>query len=85
MRRAAKRDSNEEAIVAAIRKEGWRVMRLNEFDLLATCGNGCHLVMMEVKTTTGKLKPSQQKLIDAGWPLIVVRSPEDALKELGYE
>lgn len=77
--RALKRDSNEPEIVKALRDEGWSVMRLNEFDLLVTCGDGCCLHMLEVKTPTGALKPSQKKMIKDGWPLKIVRSVEEAL------
>jgi Holliday junction resolvase len=82
VRRAAKRDSNEAAIVQALEKLGWQVTRLSMPDgpdlMLAKAGR---CVLAEVKTATGKLKPGQ---VDwhAKWqgpPVLVLRSVDDAL------
>ena len=78
MRHDARRDANEPEIVRALKDCGYKVMRLNEFDLLVH-GHG-DLMMLEVKTETGILKPSQEKMIAEGWPLKIVRSPAEALE-----
>lgn len=78
MRRAARRDENETEIVKALRACGYKVMRLNEFDLLVH-GHG-DLYMLECKTEDGVLKQSQKDMISLGWPLVIVRSPEEALQ-----
>ena len=36
------------------------------------------LWLIECKTRTGKLRQAQQALIDAGWPIVVLRSAEEA-------
>jgi hypothetical protein len=77
----AKRDDNENQITAALRAVGCHILRLDSFDLLVL--RGSNLYALEVKTKTGKLKPSQQKLIDMGWPLHICRTPEDALRAVG--
>lgn len=78
MRYDARRDANEPEIVKALKECGYKVMRLDEFDLLVY-GHG-KLMMLEVKTVTGTLKASQEKMIAEGWPLKIVRSREEALQ-----
>lgn len=83
MRRAAKRDTAEAAIVDALRKTGWSVEFLN-------CANGPDLmagkcgrcVLIEVKTGKKKLRPGQEDWHRRwlGPPVVVVRTVEDALK-----
>ena len=79
MRRAAKRDQNEPEIVQELREAGWLVMYLDKFDLLIWHPTQRRLRMVEVKTETGALKPSQEKMIAEGWPLEIVRTKEQAL------
>ena len=84
-RYAKKRDKNEPEVVQALKRAGavvWYIDRPG--DILA--GYRGRLVMMEIKSKLGKLKPSQVKaLAEAvihGLPFYVVRSPEDALAAL---
>lgn len=79
MRRAAKRDQNELQIVKGLRDAGYLVMYLTAFDLLIWHPMRRQLRMLEVKTETGKLKPSQEKLLADGWPLEIVRTVQEAL------
>ena len=79
MRRAAKRDQNEPQIVQELREAGWLVMYLDKFDLLIWHPTQRRLRMVEVKTETGALKPSQEKMIAEGWPLEIVRTVAQAL------
>lgn len=76
-RHAARRDANEAEIVAALERIGCRVLRLKEVDLLV-CRRD-ELYLLEIKTRTGRVTASQQKLIDDGWPLAVVRSIPEAI------
>jgi hypothetical protein len=80
---AHRSDSNQAAIVKALRLAGWRTISLSDV------GNGCpdllvHHVskgmrLVEIKTKTGKLEPKQQGLINEGWPIVIVRSVDEAL------
>jgi len=36
------------------------------------------IALVECKTRTGRLRASQQRLIDQGWPIVVLRSAEEA-------
>jgi hypothetical protein len=101
MRRAAKVDANQPAIVAALRKAGASV------GLLHSVGGGCpdlvvgyrdpatglrECVLVEVKD--GSKPPSARKLTEdqedwhAAWrgrPVAVVETVEDALRVIGVE
>ena len=98
MRRAARRDENEAAIVEALRKVGAFVGRINEAGLpdllVGHCGK---TYLIEVKSPLGpqggaskngqKLKPLQVAF-HAGWrgePVHVVRSVADALGLIGAQ
>jgi hypothetical protein len=82
VRRAAKRDTSEKAIVEALRKSGWSVEFLSLKDgpdLLLGLGGATYLA--EVKTGKAKLKPGQAEW-HASWrgcAVWVLRSVEDAL------
>ena len=81
MRRAAKRDANENEILTALRKAGCDIILLDKFDLLVMrSGN---IYMLECKTEKGKPTRSQELLKIAGWPLHFVRTPAEALKAVG--
>ena len=80
MRRAAKRDIAEPKIVEALRDNGWLVLYLDKFDLLAYHPAQNKLRMLEVKTGDAALKPSQEKLLADGWPLEIIRSIPQALQ-----
>lgn len=82
MRRAAKRDLNEQVIVQAFRRLGWSVAYLS--------GPGCpdllvakagRLVLVEVKGKRGRLTPAQIAW-HAAWGIYgleVVRSVDDVI------
>ena len=86
VRRAAKIDATQAEIVKTLKSHGCEVISL------AGVGNGVpdllvmecdapgwgRLVLVECKTGTGKLRPSQQRIIDAGWPVVVLRSAAEA-------
>ena len=93
MRRAAKVDSNQSEIVAALRQAGCRVLSL------AAVGKGCadllvyrpydRLYLLEIKD--GSKAPSagvnrlsdQQKAFIRDWPVYIVTTPEMALEIVG--
>lgn len=84
MRLAAKRDANEKAIVAALRKAGCLVLFLSgpgTPDLLVA--RGWLLRALEVKRPKGRLTKAQEARKCEGWPVTVVRTPEEALSAVG--
>jgi len=76
-RRAAQRDQNERPIVELFRRAGWQVELTTTWDVTALAPSG-DVVLVEIKTPKGRLTASQKRLIDAGWPIHVVRSLEEA-------
>lgn len=88
MRRAAKRDDSEKAIVAAIEAAGWTWIRVSDaglFDGFAVRAGV--IVPGEIKTGNGKLTPRQVAifavLAGAGVTVHVWRTPLEALAVLG--
>lgn len=75
-RRAGKRDAIEAAVISVARRHGWLVLQLDAFDLL--CCRGERLIPVEVKTGNKPLTVYQEGLVRDGWPLVVVRSVEEA-------
>ena len=87
MRRDAKIDLNQPAIVDALRKVGVSVVSLASIgqgcpDLVAAKGDKCWLI--EVKGPKGKLTKDQERFI-LNWAGVVhiVRTVDDALKLVG--
>lgn len=79
MRRAARRDANEPALVNAARRIGLKVFYTSELgDLLVQFGNVTEL--WECKTQTGKLTQTQLRMRQAGLRARTVRSVEDVLQ-----
>ena len=100
MRRAARRDDNEQAIVVALRAAGAFVWPLSERDIPdLLCGFRGKWFLLEVKAPAGPkggtkghhavLRPGQARFFaDAEigeLPAFLVRSPEDALRAIGVE
>ena len=83
-RRAAKRDSNESAIVEALRDAGYLVSEGGWIcDLIVYDPNEDRTHLLEVKGPKGRLTPLQDKAIEQGWPIRVVRSVEEAFEAIG--
>lgn len=82
MRRAARRDANEPDVIKALRQVGATVVQQDWCDLVV--GYRGQNYLLEVKTESGDLKPSQERLLSE-WRghYAIVRSPADALKEIG--
>jgi hypothetical protein len=86
MRRAARRDDNEQAIVEALEAMGCSVDRLNGVGtpdlLVGLCGRlGRSLLLLEVKGYAGQLTDDQIAWHRRwkGPPPVIVRSVEDAI------
>lgn len=77
-------DGTHRAITDALRKAGWTVhdtSRLARFvDLVAWHRGRQVLRLIEVKTDKGAYTAAQQQLLDDGWPVVTLRSPEDAVR-----
>lgn len=85
MRRAAKVDKSQAAIVKALRQAGCQVESLAAVgrgvpDLIAS--RASKLWLLECKTGNGDLTPAQRKW-HALFPVTVVRTPEEALRAVG--
>ena len=81
--RAMRRDKNEEEIVAALRAAGAIVYPMDTpVDQLVMVNGEIFLVEIK-KPKKGRLTKAQEKLIADGWPVHVVRTPEQALAAVG--
>ena len=80
-RRAKRRDTTEKAIIQALRQVGAQVVPCDTFDLAVYFRGTVHL--LECKTGKEPLTASQERLMAEGWPLRIVRDPEQALKAIG--
>ena len=92
MRQAARVDSNQTIIVAALRRAGCSVL------ILSGVGQGCpdllvghgglagRNVLIEVKTPKGELTPDEERFIKS-WlgPVKIVTTPEQALEAVRNE
>lgn len=86
MRRAARRDTAEGPILAALARAGCRVAPLSGPgvpDLLV--GHKGRLMLFEVKSGRAKRTPLQDQFFAlwAGYPIHVVRTPAEALAAVG--
>lgn len=85
MRLRARRDSNEGAIVDALKAIGVQVERVNSPgfpDLACWRWGDDRVTLVEVKTRTGRLTEAQQR---ARVPSTVVRTVDEALRLFGVE
>jgi Holliday junction resolvase len=85
VRRAAKRDTSEKSIIAALKKRGCPVVQIshpNLPDLLF--GYEGELCLMECKTGKAKLEPGQAKFFELfkGYKVFVARTAEEAIAAL---
>lgn len=85
-----RRDDAELPIVSVLERIGLIVVRLSEPhvpDLLV--GVRGKWVLLEVKSEDGELRPGQETFCRIAWaahlPVAIVRTPEDALRALGFE
>ena len=89
MRRAAKRDTVEEGIIAALRGEGFTVFQISDEgipDLLIGRKGNPHWLLLEVKSPGGVLTKAQEKFFKAteGATRFMVTNAEDALAYARY-
>lgn len=77
--------------VDATQKESVKLMRYAGFDVLLINGVIDAIVfsriqhkiwLMDFKSEGGRLTEAQQKLVDAGWPILFPKSPQEALEAI---
>jgi hypothetical protein len=83
MRRAAKRDRTEPEILRAISRVGADYILLEPFDALILFRG--QLTMIDCKTLKGRHTRTQDILVQRGWPLKFVVTPEQALAAIGAD
>lgn len=86
MRRAAKRDAAEPAIVAALVDSGFTTIRISQAglpDLLVIRAG--HVWLLEVKSRKSRVTPAQRRFDAASvpCPFAIVSNPEEALAAVG--
>lgn len=79
-----KPDANQKAITDALKAAGCRVFDLSGVgggcpDIAVLKPNKRDVVLMEVKTAKGELEDTQKRTHQE-WPIVTVRSVDDALK-----
>lgn len=78
---ATKRDRTEPDILRAITQVGAEYMLLDAFDVLVWFKG--HLTMLDCKSPCGRMTRNQQCLIERGWPIRFVETPDEALIAIG--
>lgn len=77
--RARKVDKTQAEIVKALRYCGYQVLLINGvIDAIATARGKVWL--LDFKSEGGRLTQKQQELVDAGWPILFPKSPQEALQ-----
>ena len=78
---ATRRDATEPLILRALQAAGADYILLDPFDVLVLFRG--RLVMLECKTATGRKTRNQEILVERGWPVQFVRTPDEALQAIG--
>lgn len=76
-----RRDRSEPAIRKALWQAGAKFMLMDPFDLLVLFRG--HVFLLECKTGKGRATRCQDLLVQDGWPVQFVRTPEEALAAIG--
>lgn len=79
--RARKVDATQAQIVKDLRYCGYLVYLINKEIDAAVCGRG-RIWLMDFKSKDGRLTNAQQKLVDAGWPILFPKTSQEALEAL---
>jgi len=76
-----RRDRTEPAILQALHRVGARYLTCDPFDVLVLFRGA--VFMLECKTEKGRPTRTQELLLAEGWPVVVVRTPAEALRAIG--
>ncbi len=78
----ARTDATHRAVIDRLRALGWLIFDTHGLPNFVDCVGQRHthgIRLFEIKASAKKkLKPSQQALLDAGWEIVRLDSPEDA-------
>ena len=74
-------DATQPEIFRTLRQVGALVLPLGKFDALVYYRG--QLTMLDCKSKGGKPTEKQQRLLEAGWPLKFVQTPEEGLRAIG--
>lgn len=80
--RFGRRDNTHADIVKGLRKCGYIVLPQDDYDMLVKTPDG-RLFMLDAKSPGGKITKLQQKMLEAGWPIMFVETVESALAIVG--
>lgn len=81
--RARKTDSTQKKGVKDLRDAGYLVYIIGgTIDTVVYAPLRDEMWLLDWKSEDGKLTDSQQKLVDAGWPILFPKSSEEALEML---
>lgn len=75
-----KADSNHHELIEALRDHGWQVVptyALRGFVDAVAYKPSQGVKLIEFKTPNGGLTLTQERLLDKGWPITVLRSSDD--------
>lgn len=83
-----RKDTTHQPIVDALEAAGWLTKNCAQLDGwvdVTALSPRKRLFLLELKTGPGKLRESQSKLIADGWPVLVIRSVDEALALIQVE
>lgn len=78
---STRRDASEPEILRALATVGADYILLDAFDVLALFRG--QVFLLDCKTAKGRRTRNQTVLVERGWPLKFVRTPEEALRAIG--
>lgn len=79
--RAKRVDQNHGEIRDTLRQLGWTILDTSSYPGFVDCLGirAGAMRMIEIKAGKGRLTKRQAKLIAQGWPIVIVRSTQDAV------
>lgn len=79
--RARKVDGTQKESVKLLRYHGYDVLLVNGvIDAIVFSRSRMMTWLMDFKSEGGRLTQKQQELVDAGWPILFPKSPQEALE-----
>jgi hypothetical protein len=83
-RRNPRRDANEAPIVQALKRVGASVARISDVGMPdLVIWHRDRITLMEIKMPRGRATLAQERRTAEGWPVVTVRSVDEALRAIG--